>query len=152
MGHFGSKEELQLATLAAAVESFRAEVWLPVADQPPKIERLRATMGAWLSYLEREVFPGGCFLTAVSLEFDGRPGRVREDIAAVWKRWLGVLERDITAAQASGELTTDDDPAQIAIELLAHVMACNWGIQLFEAPPALSTARTAIARRLEPPA
>jgi len=144
LGHFGSKEELQLATVEEAARSFREQIWDPVAGERPGIERLRATMAAWLSYLEREVFPGGCFLTAAALEFDGRPGRVRDMIAATWKRWLALLEREIAVAQADGDLDRDGDPAQIAFELNGHVMAGNLAKQLFDDPGALDAARTAV--------
>ena len=61
-------------------------------------------MDAWLSYLERSVFPGGCFLTAASIEFDDRPGPVRDAIADGFRRWLGVLAAEVGVAQKRGEL------------------------------------------------
>lgn len=148
LGHFASKEELQLATVDAASRRFREEVWDPVADERPGLERLRAVMEAWLSYLERDVFPGGCFLTAAALEFDGRPGAVRDAVAATFGRWLAVLERDIALAQDGGELADRRDPAQVAFELNGHVMAGNWAKQLFGDPGALDAARAAIDRCL----
>jgi AcrR family transcriptional regulator len=150
-GHFPSKEELQLATVAEGVRSFRAEVWDPVAGERPGIERLRATMAAWLSYLERDVFPGGCFLSAASLEFDGRPGPVRDAVADAMGRWLAVLEHDVAVAQSDGVLDPARDPAQVAFELNGHVMAGNWGKQLFGDPGALESARVAIGRCLAMP-
>lgn len=150
-GHFASKRELQLAAVEEGVRSFRAEVWQPVAGGRPGIERLRATMASWLSYLEREVFPGGCFLTAAALEFDGRPGPVRDAVAAAMGRWLAVVEHDVATAQADGDLDPARDPAQVAFELNGHVMAGNWGKQLFGDPAALESARVAIERCLAPP-
>jgi AcrR family transcriptional regulator len=149
-GHFGSKENLQLSTVEAALKSFRDEVWEPAADEPPGLPRLRAVMDAWLSYLERSVFPGGCFLTAASLEFDDRPGPVREVVATTWTRWLRVLAREIVTAQEQGELDPDMDPDQAAFELNAHVMAGNWAKQLFGGPEALEPSRAAIDLLLTP--
>jgi hypothetical protein len=125
-------------------------VWEPAADAPPGIRRLRALMDAWLSYLERAVFPGGCFLTAASLEFDDRSGPVRDAIADAWKVWLGVLEHEVTTAQSQGELDPGPDPAQLVFQLHAYVMAGNWSKQLFGDPDALAASRVAIDRLLGP--
>jgi AcrR family transcriptional regulator len=149
-GHFGSKEKLQLSAVEAAIARFREEVWEPAAGEPPGIRRLRGLMNAWLSYLERSVFPGGCFLTAASLEFDDRPGQVRDAIANAWKLWLAVLEQEVTTAQSQGELDPALDPAQLAFQLHAYVMAGNWSKQLFGDPDALAASRVAIDRVLGP--
>ena len=150
MGHFASKQDLQLAAVDAASAIFRHEVWEPVAGEAPGIVRLRAAMAAWLSYLERGVFPGGCFLSAASLEFDDRPGPVRDAVAAALRRWLQVLAADVATAQDAGALDQDDAPEQLAFELQAHVMACNWALRLFDDPQALVMARRAIERRIGP--
>ena len=148
IGHFGSKESLQLAAVDAAARRFRAEVWKPCSDQPAGLARLRALMEGWLSYLEREVFPGGCFLTAASAEFDDRPGAVRDAIADVWRLWLDVLEREIATAQAQGDMANDLGARQIAFQLHAYVMAGNWEKQLLRQPGELASSRRAVARLL----
>jgi hypothetical protein len=103
---------------------------------------------AWLSYLERSVFPGGCFLTAASLEFDDRPGPVRDVVAGAWRYWLQLIEQEVKTAQAQGELDPDLDPEQFAFQLHAYVMAGNWAKQLFGDPAALTSSRVAIDRLL----
>ena len=107
---FGSKEDLQLATLDSAVESFRREVWSPVADLDPGLPRLLALCDTWLDYHRREVMPGGCFLTTATVEFDARPGPLRDAIAETMKRWLKVLEHEATAAIEAGDLPADLTP------------------------------------------
>ena len=149
IGHFGSKEKLQLATVEAAIRRFRDEVWVPVSEQPGGLPRLRALMASWLSYLEREVFPGGCFLSAASIEFDDRPGPVRDAIAAAWRLWLDVIERDVATARAQGQLAASDVSAsQIAFQLHAYVTAGNLAKQLFREAEALEASRVAIERLL----
>jgi len=148
IGPFGSKEELHLAAVQAASERFRAEVWDPVADQPPGLPRLVAIVDAWFSYLERDVFPGGCFLSAASLEFDDRPGAVRDAIAAAWTYWLAVLEREAATAQERGELSGEPGPCQLAFQLNAYVMAGNWTKQLFGGSAPLAGARAAAQQLL----
>jgi AcrR family transcriptional regulator len=150
-GHFGSKENLQLAAVEAGAVRFGQEVWEPAASKPAGLARLRAIMDAWLFYLERCVFPGGCFLSAASLEFDDRPGAVRDAVARALRRWLRVLEEEVATAQAQGELDHAPDPAQFAFQLNAYVMAGNWANQLFGDPATLTASRAAVERLLSEP-
>src|SRR4051812_46434953 len=79
---FGSKEELQLATIDAALTIFRSHVVTPARAAAPGLPRLRAVCEKWLDYSEQRVFPGGCFFSNVGAEFDARPGRVHDAVAA----------------------------------------------------------------------
>jgi AcrR family transcriptional regulator len=111
--HFGSKQELQLATIESARAIFVAEVIAPArsaAEGPP---RLRATLAAWLDYFRRDVFPGG-------------PGPVRDRILEVMSEWLAWLAELARQAGAS-----DDGAQQLAFELNAIGLATNWQRQLF---------------------
>ena len=146
--HFGSKEGLQLATLEAAIARFRAEVWEPVAGEEPGLTRLRATCASWLSYLRRGVFPGGCFLSSASLEFDDRPGPVRDEVAAAMERWLRVLASDAEIARDAGELPAGTDPGQLAFELNAIFMGANWASRLLRDDAAFDRAERAFDRLL----
>ena len=148
--HFGSKEGLQLAALDAAVDLFRREIWDRAAGEPPGLARLRALCEAWISYLERDLLPGGCFLTAAATEFDGRGGPVREATRRAWARWLRVLEGEARTAIEAGELPRDRDPAQIAFELNGIGMALNNALQLHEDRAGVERARRAFARVLSP--
>jgi AcrR family transcriptional regulator len=148
--HFGSKEGLQLAALGAATDLFQREIWDPVADQPPGLARLRALSEGWVSYLERDLLPGGCFLTAAASEFDGRGGPVREATRKAWARWLRVLEREVSAAIEAGELPEETDPEQVAFELNGIVMGLNNALQLHGDRTAPVRARRAIDRVLAP--
>jgi AcrR family transcriptional regulator len=125
LGHFGTKEELQLEALGAAREIYRREVWEPARDAAPGRARLLAIADAWLSYLARDVFPGGCFVTAASCEFDDRPGRVRDALAATHAQWMAVLAKEARAAIAAGELPRGTDPEDIAFGLNAIAMGVN---------------------------
>ncbi len=147
-GLFGSKRELQLATLEAAVEQFTDEVWGPVAEEPPGLTRLRALCDSWLSYHERESLPGGCFLTTASVEFDARPGPLRDAIAKTMERWFGVLEREAAIAIETGELPADTEPADVAFELNAMAAAASYGFQLSRDPEVFARARRSMRRAL----
>jgi AcrR family transcriptional regulator len=148
---FGSKEELQRATLDAAVGQFKEEVWDPVADQRPGLPRLLALCDSWLDYHRREVMPGGCFLTTATIEYDARPGPMRDAIAATMEQWLGVLEREAAAAIEVGDLAADADPADIAFELNALAAAASYGFQLWRDPEVFERARRSMRRVLAAP-
>lgn len=145
--HFGSKQELQLAAVERARETFVAEVISPTADAPAGLARLRATLDAWLSYFEREVFAGGCFFVAAASEFDDRGGPVRDAVEAAMAAWVSHLERLAAAAVEVDELP-GADPSQIAFELNAIGIALNWELRLRRNAEALGRARTAFERVL----
>jgi AcrR family transcriptional regulator len=146
--HFGSKEELQLAVVETAKAIFVEDVVKP-ALQKKGLERLRTLYQNWIAYSDSKVFPGGCFFSAVSLEFDDRPGKVRDLIMASMKMWLEMLEGTARAAQAANEIKPDVDPHQLAFEMHALASAANWSSRLFQDRTAFKTARTAVLQRLE---
>jgi AcrR family transcriptional regulator len=146
--HFGSKEDLQCAVVEEAREIFVERVVRP-AHQFQGLRRLRALCENWLAYGEERVFPGGCFFSAASLEFDDRPGRVREQIVGLMKKWLGNLERAARDAQIAGEIAKEADAPQLAFELQALAMGANWSSRLFRDPSVYGSARSAILRRIE---
>jgi AcrR family transcriptional regulator len=145
---FGSKRELQLAALEAAVEQFTDEVWRPVAVEPPGLPRLLALCESWLDYHRREVMPGGCFLTTATIEYDARPGPLRDAIAATMGRWLGVLERETATAIEAGHLPADTNPADVAFQLNALAAAASYGFQLWRDPEVFARARRSMRRVL----
>jgi AcrR family transcriptional regulator len=145
---FGSKQELQLATLEAAVEQFTDEVWGPACDEPPGMPRLLALCESWLAYHERESLPGGCFLTTATIEFDARPGPLRDAVARSMRRWLAVLEREVIFAIDAGQLPDDTEPADVAFQLNALAAAASYGFQLSRDPEVFMRARRSMRRAL----
>lgn len=146
--HFGSKEDLQCAAVDEAREIFVERVVRP-ANQYQGLKRLRALCENWIEYGEQRVFPGGCFFSAASLEFDDRPGRVREKIVGLMRKWLGILELAAADAQQAGEINGGADVRQLAFEIQALAMGANWSSRLFRDPSAFRAARKAILRRIE---
>ncbi|CAN5647004.1 TetR/AcrR family transcriptional regulator [soil metagenome] len=146
VGQFGSKEALQLATVDAAAEIYRQTIWEPAVRKPEGIARLRAIARLWIDYLEEDVFPGGCFLTAAAAEFDGRPCLVRDRIARTQVLWERVLAREARVAIEASDLV--GDPAQVAFEMNAVAMAVNQARQLRADKQAGKRGRTAMKRIL----
>jgi AcrR family transcriptional regulator len=140
---FGSKQELQLATLAAAREMLIDRVIVPVLASPEGLVRLAAVGESWCDYFESKVFAGGCFLFAASAEMDGRPGPVRDAVVAVMGEWIAFLSTNIETAISSSELAADVDPAAMAFRLNALGMAANWQLQLMGDGAGIAHARIA---------
>jgi AcrR family transcriptional regulator len=137
--HFGSKQELQLATVEAAARRFATAVIEPSLSAPDGVPRLRALGERYLEHLD--LYSGGCFWAATSAEFDDRPGPVRDAIAAALDAWIGELTRQARVAGA-------EDPDRVAFELYAVVMGVNSRYRLSGDARVLGYARE-LFRRLE---
>jgi AcrR family transcriptional regulator len=147
--HFGSKEELQLATVDYAGSLFVAEVIEPARTAPKGVARVWALCDHMIDYAERQVFPGGCFFAATSFEFNNRPGPVRDRIAEMIRSWLSYLEHAVEQAQAADELDPNLSAREIAFQLDSFAQAANAQFQLFGDPEVFGQARRAIQARLE---
>jgi AcrR family transcriptional regulator len=141
--HFGSKQELQLATVGAAAQRFRAAVIEPAADAPSGAPRMRAMAKAYLGHLENDAYSGGCFWGAASAEYDDRPGLVRDAIATALDGWLGELERQAASAGL-------EEPGRVAFELYALVMGANARFRISRDRRVFAYARDAVDRLLTP--
>ena len=147
--HFGSKEELQLATVDHAAKLFVAEVIDPARSAPKGLARIWALCDHMIGYSERQVFPGGCFFAATSFEFNNRPGPVRDRIEEMIRSWLSYLEHAVEQAQEAGELDPNASAREVAFQLDAFAQASNAQYQLFRDPQVFDDARRAIQERLE---
>jgi AcrR family transcriptional regulator len=146
--HFGSKEELQLATVDAASSIFEELVIEPAADAAPGMPRLRTYIDRFLEHVEEGVFPGGCFFVSAVGELATHPGPVHDGAMAFSQRWLALLAEEVAVAQAAGELDPAADPAQIAFELNAFMVLGNMQFVAGRGPAALDSVRTAVDTRL----
>ncbi|WP_062205373.1 TetR/AcrR family transcriptional regulator [Streptomyces sp. NBRC 109706] len=152
LGHFGTKEALQLAALERGAVIFDREVWRPASGATPGLPRLRAVCAAWISYLERGVFPGGCLFVSSTFEFDGRGGRVLTLLRRQFRAWARRLTGELRTAVARGELPPETDPGQLVFELYGVMMSLNHSIQLGADPAAAVRAGHAVERLLGQPA
>jgi AcrR family transcriptional regulator len=146
--HFGSKEELQLATVEAASAIFEELVIEPASEATAGVPRLRAYVERFLDHVEEGVFPGGCFFVSAVSELDTHPGPVRDGAMAFSQRWLELLAEEVAAGQAAGELDPAPDPSQIAFELHAFMVLGNMQFVAGGRPAALGSVRSAVDTRL----
>ncbi|HXY25154.1 MAG TPA: TetR/AcrR family transcriptional regulator [Candidatus Acidoferrum sp.] len=146
--HFGSKEDLQLATVEKARQIFIEHVTLPAIHAPKGMPRLWGLVEHWLGLKEKHIFRGGCFFSAASFEFDSRRGVVRDRIAAIMHEWIGAIARAIYEAQKAGHIDPKVDPTRTAFEIHAIAMGGHWAHQLLDDRQAYSRARTTILEKL----
>src|SRR5262245_27825399 len=146
--HFGSKEDLQVATVEAARAIFIREVIRPAFDTAQGLVRLWQLCDIWLSYVQSGVFRGGCFFAAAAAEFDSRPGPVRDRIAEIMKEWLSTLRNAIIEAQDAGQLDKEIDATQLAFEFNSLELGANWAFPLHGDLKAFSRAPEAIRERV----
>jgi len=147
-GHFGSKEELQLATIEAAADRVTNVVIAPAFKAPRGIARLAAACDKLIEYQAKPEFPGGCFFNMTRAEFHARPGPVRDAIVERKRYWRQLLARLAIEAQTRGELDKDVDPSQLAFELEAVMDAATWAVPHKNKQQELEHARRAVRRIL----
>lgn len=124
--HFGSKEELQRATLARAEQLFRERVFDPAMAKPPGLIRLQSLMDHWLAYMDGcNESPGGCLLVGAAMEYDDRPGPMRNVVAEGQRELRGAIAKAVRMAIDAHELRADVDPWQFTFELYSIVLAAH---------------------------
>ena len=146
--HFGSKEELQLATVEKADSVFSARVVEPAMAVGRGLGQLRMLVNGFLAYLEADTFPGGCFFASVLAEVDTQPGAVRDRLVRFLADWLSLLETAVRDAQADGAIDPAEDPAQITFEIEAALLLANAQYIVSRTPEPIERARRAVDRRL----
>jgi AcrR family transcriptional regulator len=146
--HFGSKEELQIATIETANLVFAEQVVDPALAAPTGLERLRQLSELFLRHVEAGVYPGGCFFASVAAEMDTHPGPVRDLAVEAVEGWFGLLETAIRDAQAEGTLDPGEDAAQLAFELDAYLLLANAQFVASGTSAPMKRARLALDRRI----
>jgi AcrR family transcriptional regulator len=136
--HFGSREDLQLAVLDAAAQSFTDNVFVPAIRERRGLPRLRAIMRNWVIWLRAE--GGGCPMVSAAIEYDDRPGPIRDRVVEYQTKLRRELARAVRMAIDAGEMKPDCDADQLAFEIFAIQLALHHDSRLFK--PADAVART----------
>jgi len=144
--HFGSREDLQVAAIEAAAARFTTTVFLPALKAPRGLPRLRALFDNWLDWTTRTGLSHGCPMQAAAVEFDDRPGSVRDAVARHFERLESELARGVSLAIEQGHLRRDLDVGQFVFELLGIVLAYHHNARLLRREHAEAHARAAFAR------
>ena len=147
--HFKSKEELELATIETAAEIFERDVLGPAGESPGGLGRVLALSEAFLEHLERRVFPGGCFFATVSAQLASRPGRARDRVMELQRRWVEQFAEALGQAIAADELPRGADVEQLVFEITAMMIRANFTWIATGEPRVLDQARAGICHVLD---
>jgi AcrR family transcriptional regulator len=142
--HFGSKEELQLATIRAARRVFSDHVTTPALAVKPGLPRLWQLSKSFFEYSATRVFAGGCFFNMVSREFNSRPGKIRDAIVDALTEWRSFRERVVEDAKQLGALRADTDAGRLAFMLHAAESAAETEALAFDDPSRYDLGREAV--------
>jgi len=143
--HFGSREELQISVIREYHERFSAEVFLPAIREPRGLPRLRALFDRWVAMVATEI-DSGCIYISGAVEFDDRPGPVRDALAGMVLTWHGALGRAISMAMEMGHLRPDTDPMQMLFEIHGLILSLHHDARFLRSKGAEDRARVAFER------
>lgn len=146
--HFGSKQELQLATIEEAERVFTLEVIDPSTAASEGLGQLIAACDNFFDHLQRHTFPGGCFFASALLEMGTKPGPVKERVGRFQQSFIALLLRFAAKAQELGQLAADEDLMLLVFELNGMILAANTSFVMSDDPAVLSMARRAVRRRV----
>lgn len=146
--HFGSREELQISVIREYHTRFEQEVFYPAMAAPRGVARLRALFDNWMKRTSIEI-DSGCIYISGAVEFDDRPGPVRDALVTMVQTWQDALERAIRIAIEEGHLRPDTDPKQMLFEVHGLILALHHDARFLRHPGAVERARAAFARVLD---
>lgn len=138
--HFGSREELQLSVVREYHQRFEQEVFFPALDAPRGLPRLRAMFDNWMKRTSAEI-DSGCIYISGAVEFDDRPGPVRDALAQSVNIWLAAMTRAVVLSMEEGHLNADADDKQIAFEIHALILALHYEARFLRLPGSMERAR-----------
>jgi AcrR family transcriptional regulator len=142
--HFGSREELQISVIREYFSTFEQEVFYPAMKAPQGLPRVRALFDNWMKRVAVEI-QSGCIFISGAVEFDDRPGPVREALANSVQTWLQALYRAVVLAKQCGHLTLDADEQQVAFEIHALILALHYEARFLKNPGSLARANRGFA-------
>jgi AcrR family transcriptional regulator len=147
--HFNSKENLQAQIVQRITDLYVEHVLSPAIAHPRGIPRIRVIFRNWKRWIDGETLPGGCLALASAVEFDDRPGVVRQEVVGMFQSLLLMLERSARIAIEEGHFRSDVDTKQFAYELNALVCGYHMSSRLLEDPEAEARSNEAFEKLLD---
>ena len=139
--HFGSREELQISVIREYYTRFEEEVFYPALQHPKGLPRLKALFKNWMNRTSVEI-DSGCLFISGAVEFDDRPGPVRDALAGSVKTWLAAMDRAVVQAKEAGHLAQDVDEHQMAFEIHGLILALHYDARFLKTPGSVARANT----------
>ena len=137
--HFGSREELQISVVREYHSRFEAEVFFPAMETTRGLPRLQALFANWMKRTSVEI-DSGCIYISGAVEFDDRPGPVRDAIASSVRTWLAAMDRAVRQAQELSQLSEQADPSQILFEIHGLILALHYEARFLKSPGSIERA------------
>ena len=137
--HFGSREELQISVIREYYQRFEDEVFTPALRAPRGLPRLQALFANWMQRVAVEIH-SGCIFISGAVEFDDRPGPVRDALADAVKTWLAAMERAVVQARAAGHLRPDADEKQMGFQIHGLILSLHYDACFLQNPGSLARA------------
>ena len=142
--HFGSREELQISVIREYHVRFEEEVFYPALQAARGLPRLQALFENWMNRTSVEI-DSGCLYISGAVEFDDRPGPVRDALAGSVKTWLAAMYRAVVQAKVAGHLRDDADEHQMAFEIHGLILALHYEARFLKTPGSIDRANTGFA-------
>ena len=139
--HFGSREELQISVIREYHRQFEAEVFYPAMQAPRGMPRVKALFANWMQRVSIEL-QSGCIFISGAVEFDDRPGPVRDALASSVQAWLSAFCRALEQAKEEGDLRPDADERQAAFEIHGLILSLHYEARFLKTPGAVARANT----------
>lgn len=143
--HFGSREELQISVVREYHQHFEEEVFFPAVAGPRGLPRLRALFANWMKRTSIEI-EAGCIYISGAVEFDDRPGPVRDALASSVKTWLTAMNRAVVLAKKEGHLRADVDEQQMTFEIHGLILALHYEARFLKTPGSVDRALAGFER------
>ena len=145
--HFGSREDLQISVIREYHARFEQEVFYPALEKPKGLPRLKALFQNWMNRTSVEL-DSGCLYISGAVEFDDRPGPVRDALAGSVQTWLAAMLRAVVQAKEAGHLAPDADEHQMAFEIHGLILALHYEARFLKMPSSVNRANTGFTNML----
>lgn len=146
--HFGSREDLQMEVLKLYHHRFEQEVFYPALKEPRGIARLKSMYTRWIKRVSVEI-ASGCIYISGAVEYDDRPGPIREELVSMVRAWQGALLRCVQQCIDVGDLKPDVDPQQMVYEMYGLILALHHDARFLRMPGSVDRARIGFERLIQ---
>jgi AcrR family transcriptional regulator len=146
--HFGSREDLQLEVVKLYHHRFEQEVFYPSVQEPRGLPRLKAMFARWIKRVSVEI-ASGCIYISGAVEYDDRPGPIREELVSMVEAWQGALLRCVRQTIECGDLKADTDAEQLVFEMYGLILALHHDARFLRMPGSVDRARAGFDRLIQ---
>lgn len=143
--HFGSREDLQIEVVKLYHQRFEREVFYPSIDEPRGLPRLKAMFSRWVARVSEEI-DSGCIYISGAVEYDDRPGTIRDELAGMVRAWKLALRRCVVQAIEEQHLPADTDPDQLVFEMYGLILALHHDARFLNVPGSVRRAELSFSR------